>query len=57
MISSPPTRGRDDLGQVWDAANHVTKEIAGAAGLSQRKPAEHFMIPYRTMEGKKKALD
>ena len=39
-----------ELGQVWDAANRSTKEIALAAGLSQRKLAERFMIPYRTME-------
>lgn len=45
-----PQKRIDKLGQVWDAANRSTKEIAAAAGLSHRKLAERFMIPYRTME-------
>ena len=45
-----PQKRIDELGQVWEAANRSTKEIAVAAGLSQRKLAERFMIPYRTME-------
>ena len=38
------------LGQLYDAAHRSVKEIAAAAGLSQRKLAERFAIPYRTME-------
>ena len=40
----------DWLGQLWDAAHRSCKEIAAAAGLSQRKLAERFAIPYKTME-------
>ena len=39
-----------DLSQIWDAANRSMKDIAAASGLSQRKLAERFCIPYRTME-------
>lgn len=45
-----PQQRIDELGQVWDAANRSIKEIALAAGMSQRKMAERFCIPYRTME-------
>jgi hypothetical protein len=38
------------LGQLWDACNRSVKEIAKAAGLSQRKLAERFAVPYRTAE-------
>ena len=38
------------LGQIWDACHRSVKEIAAEAGLSQRKLAERFCIPYRTME-------
>lgn len=38
------------LSQLWDAYHRSVKEIAAAAGLSQRKLAEHFYIPYRTIE-------
>jgi len=40
----------DWLGQLWDAAHRSVKEIARDAGLSQRKLAERFAIPYRTVE-------
>ena len=40
----------DTLGQIWDACHRSFKEIAAAAGLSQRKLAERFCVPYRTME-------
>lgn len=40
----------DWLGQLWDAAHRSCKEIAAAAGMSQRKLAERFVIPYKTME-------
>lgn len=39
----------EDLGQIWGACHRTIKEIA-AAGLSCRKLAERFCIPYRTME-------
>lgn len=38
------------LGQIWDAAHRTVPEIAKAAGLSNRKLAERFCIPYRTVE-------
>lgn len=38
------------LGKIWDAVNRSVKEIAADAGLSQRKLAERFAIPYRTVE-------
>ena len=38
------------LGDLYDAAHRSIKEIATASGLSQRKLAERFAIPYRTME-------
>lgn len=40
----------DVIGQIWDACHRSVKDIAAAAGLSQRKLAERFCIPYRTME-------
>ena len=40
----------DALGQIWDAAHRSVREIASDAGLSQRKLAERFCIPYRTAE-------
>lgn len=38
------------LGSIWDACHRSVKDIASAAGLSQRKLAERFCIPYRTVE-------
>lgn len=38
------------LGKLWDAAHRTVPEIAGDAGLSNRKLAERFYIPYRTVE-------
>lgn len=40
----------DQLGEIWDACHRSVKDIAGAAGLSCRKLAERFCVPYRTME-------
>lgn len=40
----------DHLGSIWDAAHRSVRQIAADAGLSSRKLAEHFGIPYRTME-------
>lgn len=39
------------LGDIWDACSRSVKDIAAAAGLSQRKLAERLCIPYRTVEG------
>lgn len=38
------------LAEIWDACNRTVKEIASDAGLSCRKLAERFCIPYRTIE-------
>lgn len=45
------------LGDIWDVVNRSVKQIAADAGMSQRKLAERFCIPYRTMEdwGSKKS--
>lgn len=40
----------EQLVEIWDAYHRSVKEIAAAAGLSCRKLAERFCIPYRTME-------
>ena len=40
----------DQLGSIYDAAHRSVTDIAKAAGLSQRKLAERFCIPYRTVE-------
>ena len=40
----------DQLGSIYDAVHRSVKDIAADAGLSQRKLAERFCIPYRTME-------
>lgn len=45
-----PTSRITFLGSIWDAAHRTMKEIASVAGMSQRKLAERFCVPYRTME-------
>lgn len=46
-----PDRERIEMvGAIYDAMHRSVRDIAAAAGLSQRKLAERFMIPYRTME-------
>lgn len=45
-----PTERVDELGKIWDAYHRSVKDIAALAGLSQRKLAERFCIPYRTVE-------
>ena len=40
----------DWLGQLWDAVHRSVKEIARDSGMSQRKLAERFAVPYRTAE-------
>lgn len=48
--SPAPTQRLEALAQIWEATHRGTKEIAAAAGLSCRKLAERFAVPYRTME-------
>lgn len=48
--SDIPADRMQQLGNVWDAVSRSVKEIAADAGISQRKLAERFCIPYRTME-------
>lgn len=45
-----PTERLAQIGDIWDAAHRSIRDIAAAAGLSHRKLAEHFCVPYRTME-------
>lgn len=45
-----PASRVDDIRAVWDAVHRPVRDIASSAGLSQRKLAERFLIPYRTME-------
>ena len=45
-----PDSRLDALGLIWDAAHRTVPEIAKTAGLSNRKLAERFCIPYRTVE-------
>lgn len=45
----PPER-LEWLGQLWDAVHRSVKDVAKAAGMSQRKLAERFAVPYRTAE-------
>lgn len=45
-----PTARVEQLGQIWDATHRSIKEIAATAGMSCRKLAERFCIPFRTME-------
>lgn len=46
-----PTQERIEIvGSIYDAMHRSVREIAAAAGMSQRKLAERFLIPYRTME-------
>lgn len=47
---SIPTNRIEAVGTVFDAINRSVSDIASAAGLSHRKLAERFCVPYRTME-------
>ena len=40
----------DDLRRIYTAYHRPVREIAAAAGLSPRKLAERFCVPYRSME-------
>ena len=48
--SEIPIDRPDQIGAIWDAAHRSVREIAASTGLSQRKLAERFCIPYRTIE-------
>lgn len=48
--SAIPAQRLEALTQIWEATHRDVKGIAAAAGLSCRKLAERFAIPYRTME-------
>lgn len=50
FIAATDPDSPEELAAIWVAAHRTMKEIAADAGLSQRKLAEHFGIPYRTME-------
>lgn len=45
-----PAERIEQLGSIYDAVHRSVADIAKAAGLSQRKLAERFCIPYRTVE-------
>lgn len=45
----PPAR-LEQLGSIYDAVHRSIKQIAADAGLTQRKLAERFCIPVRTIE-------
>lgn len=45
-----PQERIDLLGDLYDATHRSVREIAEHANMSQRKLAERFHIPYRTME-------
>ncbi len=48
--SDIPASRLTELGEIWDACHRGFKDIAAASGLSGRKLAERFLIPYRTAE-------
>ena len=50
FIAATDPDSPDELTEIWKASHRTMKEIAVLAGISQRKLAEHFGIPYRTME-------
>lgn len=45
-----PASRLEALGGIYDACRRSVRDIVAAAGLSQRKFAEHFCIPLRTIE-------
>lgn len=48
--SDIPADRLTQLGAIWDDVHRSVKDICRDAGLSQRKLAERFCIPYRTVE-------
>ena len=45
-----PQERIDKVGRIFDACHRSVSDIASAAGLSHRKLAERFCVPYRTVE-------
>lgn len=45
-----PQERLEKLGSIYDACHRSARDIASASGMSHRKLAERFSIPYRTME-------
>lgn len=45
-----PAERIEQLGEIWDAAHRDIKGIASAAGMSCRRLADRFCVPYRTVE-------
>ena len=45
-----PESSVDAVGRIWDATHKSVKQIAADAGMTQRKLAERFCIPVRTIE-------
>lgn len=48
--SQNPQERLEQIGSIYDAVHRSVKDIAASAGMSQRKLAERFCIPYRTVE-------
>ena len=40
----------EKLGRIWDRTHRDFRDVVSASGLSCRKVAERFSIPYRTAE-------
>lgn len=48
--TEPRTERVEALEAIWEACNRSIKDISNNAGLSNRRLAERFGIPYRTVE-------
>ena len=48
--SEIPVERMAQLSSIYDAVHRSVPEIAAAAGISNRKLADRFCIPYRTVE-------
>lgn len=40
----------EELGRIWDRTHRDFRDVVTASGLSCRKVAERFSVPYRTAE-------
>ena len=49
-VEEVPAERIAEIGDLWDRCHATFKEIAAAHGMSCRRLAEHFCIPYRTAE-------
>lgn len=45
-----PAERVEALGNIWDACHRSVRDISVLSGLNQRKLADHFCIPYRTVQ-------